>query len=222
MSWGFIPFFQLNIAIMKYTSLILVLLFIAACRPSSEKNIRIIGEKIIVKKNANGEEYYDTLSARAPQFSFIGHHGVLFGDSNVKNKVWIADFFFTHCPSICVKMKSNLLKTNKKFGQNDNFHIVSFSIDPQRDSVTQLYNYAEKLGVQNTNWTFLTGDKETIYNVADLFLAHAAEDENSPGGFIHDGNFIVVDKQGRIRGFYDGTDDKSVEKMMDDLEILLK
>lgn len=222
MSWGFIPFFPLNIAVMKYTPIILFLLLLAACRPSSEKNIRVIGEKIIVKKNANGEEYYDTLSARAPQFSFTNHHGNPFGSTDVNGKVWVADFFFTHCPSICVKMKSNLLKTHKIVGKNPNFQLVSFSIDPQRDSVKQLYNYAEKLGVQNTNWTFLTGEKEMIYAVADSFLAHAAEDENSPGGFIHDGNFIVVDKNGKIRGFFDGTDDKSVEKMIGDLKVLLQ
>lgn len=214
-----------NIAVMKSFLIVLSgfsLLVLAACKPSSEKTIRVIGEQIIVKKNANGEVYYDTLSARAPQFSFTNHHHQPFNSETLKGKIWVADFFFTHCPSICVKMKANLLKANKEFGQNSDFQLVSFSIDPQRDSVQQLYNYAAKLGVENANWNFLTGEKELIYAVADSFLAHAAEDPNSPGGFIHDGNFIMVDKRGRIRGFYDGTNDEAVVKMINDLKLLLK
>lgn len=210
---------------MKTTSLlsfIFLLLVLNSCKPNPEKTIRVIGEKIVVMKNANGETYYDTVSARAPQFSFLNQHNENWSSENLKGKIWVADFFFTHCPSICVKMKSNLLKTHRAVGGNPNFQIVSFSIDPVRDSVKVLYDYASKLGVADTNWTFLTGNKEMIYAVADSFLAHASEDENSPGGFIHDGNFIVVDKNGKIRGFFDGTDDKSVEKMIEDLSVLLK
>lgn len=198
-----------------------VLSLLLACRSSSEKTVRVIGEQIIVKKNANGEEYFDTLSARAPQFSFTNHRNQKFNSDTLKGNVWVADFFFTHCPSICVKMKANLLKTQKEIGEHSGFQIVSFSIDPQRDSVKALYDYAAKLGVANANWNFLTGEKETIYAVADSFLAHAAEDPNSPGGFIHDGNFIVVDGRGRIRGFYDGTNDEAVKNMIDDLKLLL-
>lgn len=211
-------FFACLLSLSKYCFLLLAL---NSCKPFSEKTIRVIGEKIIVQKKANGEVYYDTLAARAPQFSFINQHNRNCSSDELKGKVWVADFFFTHCPSICVKMKANLLKTHNAVGANKNFQIVSFSIDPQRDSVKVLYDYAAKLGMADTNWTFLTGNKETVYAVADSFLAHAAEDENSPGGFIHDGNFIVVDERGRIRGFYDGTNDDAVQTMIGDIKILL-
>ncbi|HEY0261796.1 MAG TPA: SCO family protein [Chitinophagales bacterium] len=198
------------------------LLVLSSCRPESEKAIRVIGEKIILKKSANGETYFDTVAARAPHFSFTNQHNETFDSKTLNGKIWVVDFFFTHCPSICVKMKSNLLKAHKAVGANPNFEIVSFSIDPERDSVKVLYDYASKLGMADMNWMFLTGNKEMIYAVADSFLAHAAEDENSPGGFIHDGNFIVVDKSGKIRGFFDGTNDDAVKNMIEELEILLK
>jgi len=198
----------------------LALLFLSSCF-NQTKRVQVIGEKILVKKSAKGEVYYDTLSAVAPSFCFINHHNKPICNKEMQGKVWVCDFFFTHCPSICVKMEKNLMRVNKELGAKSNFQIVSFSIDPARDSVETLFQYASKLGIDNTNWDFLTGEKDSIYAVADKFLANAAEDKNSPGGFIHDGNFVLIDKQGRIRGFYDGTDDAAVDKIIEDLKALL-
>lgn len=201
----------------RFVFLFLVILLLTACNTTPEK-VRVVGEKIVVKKSVKGDVYYDTLSATAPPFCFTNHHGKQLCVADMKGKIWICDFFFTHCPSICVKMERNLLKVNKAFKNAP--HIISISIDPSRDSVETLLVYATKLGVENTTWDFLTGEKDSIYRVADHFLANAAEDPNSPGGFIHDGNFIVIDGKGRIRGFYNGVDEVSVDKMIADIKLL--
>ncbi len=201
----------------RFVFVLLSVLLLSACYTTPEK-VRVIGEKIVVKQSAKGEVYYDTLSAKAPSFCFTNHHGKSICSHDMKGKIWICDFFFTHCPSICVQMERNLLKVNSAF--KDGPHIVSISIDPARDSVSALLAYASKLGVANTYWDFLTGEKDSIYHVADRFLANAAEDPNSPGGFVHDGNFIVIDAKGRIRGFYNGVDEVAVDKMITDIKLL--
>lgn len=202
---------------LRVSFVLLSLILLSVCYTPPEK-VRVIGEKIVVKQSAKGEVYYDTLSAKAPSFCFTNHLGKQVCAENLDGKIWICDFFFTHCPSICVQMERNLLKVNAAF--KDGPHIVSVSIDPARDSVNALLSYATKLGVANTHWDFLTGDKDSIYRVAEHFLANAAEDPNSPGGFIHDGNFIVIDRKGRIRGFYNGTDEVAVDKMIADIKLL--
>jgi protein SCO1/2 len=199
--------------------LVLTISTLSACYTTPEK-VRVIGEKIVVKKSAKGDVYYDTLSATPPPFCFINHRGQAICSADMKGKIWICDFFFTHCPSICVKMERNLLKVNNTFKAGEGPNIVSISIDPARDSVKTLMAYATKLGVENTRWDFLTGEKDSIYRVAENFLANAAEDSNSPGGFIHDGNFILIDRKGRIRGFYNGVDEVSVDKMISDIKKL--
>lgn len=201
----------------RFVVVLLSVLLLSACYTTPEK-VRVIGEKIVVKKSTKGDVYYDTLSATPPSFCFTNHHGKSICSDDMKGKIWICDFFFTHCPSICVKMERNLLKVNSAF--KDGPQIVSISIDPARDSVSALMAYATKLGVANTHWDFLTGAKDSIYHVADHFLANAAEDPNSPGGFIHDGNFIVIDAKGRIRGFYNGVDEVAVDKMIADIKLL--
>ena len=110
----------------------------------------------------------------------------------------------------------------EKYKSNKQVVILSYSIDPVRDSVPRLKAYEKKIGFESSTWHLLTGNKDSIYHLADKYLVSAAEDPDAPGGHIHDGNFILVDKQRRIRGYYDGTDEVKVQKLMDDLDILLK
>jgi protein SCO1/2 len=197
-----------------------VMLFFS-CNTRVDK-VRVIENKIIVTKTDKGQYIYDTISSLAPIFCLQSHFGKEFCSNELNGKIYVVDFFFTHCPSICIAMKKNMLKLHEKYGDNSGIEIVSFSIDPKRDSVVVLFDYARKLGVEHTNWTFLTGEKDSIYEIAERFLALASEDENSPGGFIHDGNFILVDEKGRIRGFYDGTVSESVDKLIEDIATLKK
>ena len=197
-----------------------LILFLFSCN-QQQKRVRVIGEKMIVTISKDGKEVVDTVSAVVPSFSFQNHKLTYTSNQGMKGKVVLADFFFTHCPSICVQMKQNMLKVNEQFKNDKNFSIVSFTIDPKRDTVARLADYARQLGVENTNWYFLTGEKDSIYNVAKQFLAYAEEDEKSPGGYIHDGNFILIDKRGRIRGFYNGVDEKVMPTLIEDIKSLI-
>lgn len=199
-------------------TMLLVLLF--GCKEKIER-VRVIGEKIVVRQNENGQVVYDTIAAAAPSFCFENQEAQAFCSDELRGKVYLVDFFFTHCPSICVKMKRNLLTVQNELKAEPNFVITSFTIDPARDSASVLAIYATKLGVDTKQWTFLTGNRDSIYATADRFLTEAAEDENSPGGFMHAGNFILVDQQGRIRGYYNGVDEKEMPRLTKDIKSLL-
>ena len=112
-------------------------------------------------------------------------------------------------------------KVYEKYKDNPDVIIISHSIDPARDSVPALKIYAEKLNINSRKWHFITGNKDSIYAIADHYLEFAKEDKDAAGGFIHDGNFILVDRQRRVRGYYDGTTDDGAAKLLVDIENLL-
>jgi protein SCO1/2 len=134
----------------------------------------------------------------------------------------VADFFFTSCPSICPKMMLEMDNVYGKYKNNKNVALLSYSIDPVRDSVTRLKAYERKIGFTSATWHLLTGNKDSIYNLAAKYLVSVGEDNDAPGRHIHDGKFILVDKQRRIRGYYDGTKDDEVQKLMQDMDELLQ
>lgn len=115
-----------------------------------------------------------------------------------------------------------MLRVYEKYKDNPDVVILAFTIDPARDSVARLKAYEAKLGVAAPKWNFLTGVKDSIYATADNFLVSAAEDPDAPGGHVHSGNFILADKQHRLRGYYDGTKEESVQKLLDETDVLLK
>ena len=117
---------------------------------------------------------------------------------DLEGKVVLVDFFFTSCPSICPRMKSNLLNIHDAMAKDSDFMILSHTIDQKRDSVARLRDYARKLGVDKARWQFVTAEKDTILSLAKSYLISASEDENAPGGFVHSGNFILLDRAGRI------------------------
>lgn len=204
----------------QFFVLTVLLVFLFGCREKVDR-VRVIGEKIIVRQSENGKTFFDTIAATAPNFCFENQEAKAFCSGELKGKVYLVDFFFTHCPSICVKMKRNLLTVQHELKGDSNFAITSFTIDPARDSASVLANYAAKLGVDTKQWTFLTGNRDSLYATADRFLTEAAEDENSPGGFMHAGNFILVDQRGRIRGYYNGVDAKEMPRLIKDIKSLL-
>jgi protein SCO1/2 len=182
--------------------------------------LKVLGEKVVQRKTVNGQVVNDTVTATIPPFSFIDQDGKIVDTNTVKGKIYVVDFFFTHCPSICPKMKAEMHKVYEKYNGND-VVILSHSIDSGRDSVSVLKDYANKLNIDNDKWHFLTGNRDSIYSIADRYLAYAKEDKDAPGGFVHDGNFILIDKQRHIRGYYDGTTDDGTQKLMDDIDKLL-
>ncbi len=194
-------------------------LLISSCNKQSEK-LPYFGEFELVN-NAND---IDTIFPKVPAFEFVNQEGEPFSsEKQLAGKIYVADFFFTSCPTICPKMKSELLRVYDQFSANSNFGIVSFTIDPEHDTVAVLKDYADRLEVKSNSWNFLTGNRDTIYNLAAKgFLSIAKEDADEPGGFIHSGYFLLIDPNKHLRGVYDGTDPKDVDRLLKELPVLIE
>ena len=169
-------------------------------------------------------EGQDTVYHQIAAFSFINQMGDTVNNQSVAGKVYVADFFFTSCPTICPIMKKEMLRVLEKYDGNPDFKILSHSIDPTYDTQEVLYDYAEKLGIMDAKtWNFLTGDQERIFEIGQTsYLTTAMADQAEPGGFLHSGAFILVDQQGHIRGVYDGTKSDQVDRLLNDIPKLLK
>lgn len=141
---------------------------------------------------------------KAPDFQLINQDGDTITNKDYLGKVYVAEFFFTTCPTICPIMNQNLVEVQKEFENNQNFGIASFSIDPEHDTPEVLKSYAENYGIDHPNWNLLTGKKDSIYGLANGgFNIYAGEDSDVPGGFAHQGLFALVDKEGYIRSRLD-------------------
>ncbi len=152
-------------------------------------------------------------------FSLINQNGDTITQDDYKDKIYVADFFFTTCPTICPIMTKNMASIQDKVG--DDVMLLSHSVTPQIDSVAQLKKYALEKGVDDSKWNLVTGDKKQIYDLArKSYLAVKTDGDGGPYDMIHTENFILVDKKKRIRGFYDGTKEEEIQKLLDDLEIL--
>jgi protein SCO1/2 len=155
-----------------------------------------------------------------PAFELINQDGKISTIHEWNNKIVIVDFFFTHCPSICPKMTTSLKKVQKAFAENE-ILISSFSVDPEKDNTEQLKWYSGKFGINTANWQLLTGDKKDIYKLArNGFMIVATDGDGGPNDFIHSEKLVLVDKQKRIRGYYDGTSEKEINQLIKDIKKL--
>lgn len=137
---------------------------------------------------------------RVPDFQFVNQKGDTISNRDYEGKVYVAEFFFTTCPTICPIMNENLVAVQSEFESEENFGIASFSIDPEHDTPEVLYEYAKRYEISHENWHLMTGEKDAIYELANGgFNIYAGEDSNVPGGFAHSGFFALVDKEGYIR-----------------------
>ncbi|RYG29073.1 MAG: SCO family protein, partial [Chitinophagaceae bacterium] len=135
-------------------------------------------------------------------------------------KIVVVDFFFTHCAAICPRMTAGVKQVQQAFSK-DELHIASISVDPERDSVGRLRWYQEKFSIDPANWELLTGDKKEIYKMArNSFMVVATDGDGGPADFIHSEKLVLVDKQKRIRGYYNGTDEKEVRALIADIQKL--
>ncbi|WP_150452128.1 SCO family protein [Arenibacter lacus] len=154
-------------------------------------------------------------------FSLINQNGDTITQKDYEDKIYIADFFFTTCPTICPIMTKNMAHIQSLIKDDDEVMLLSHSVTPDIDSVPQLKKYALEEGVLDHKWNLVTGDKKQIYELARRsYLAVKTDGDGGPFDMIHTENFILVDKLKRIRGFYDGTNSEDMEKLMSDLEIL--
>lgn len=181
----------------------------------TNKPLPILGEP---KVSAEG----DTVLYQIPPFAFVDQDSNLISEKDVEGKFYVADFFFTTCPSICPKMSAEMVRLHDAFMEEDQVLLLSYSIDPEHDTVAVLKDYATKLGVNTDKWHLLTGDQEEIFEVAFSYMVNAMVDETAPGGLLHSGAFVLVDQNRHVRGFYDGTISEEVDRLMQDLRRLIK
>ena len=193
--------------------------FLISCRGhvnSEVKLLPIYGEKKVV-----GSEIRDTIYHTVKPFLFINQYNEKVTEETVKGKIYVADFFFATCESICPKMSTQLVTVQNAFAKDDSVLILSHTVNPMHDTVEVLKKYAERFGATKNKWHLLTGNKKEIYDMARYsYLVNALEDDGSAEGFLHSELFILIDSKKRIRGFYDGTDNVAVAKLIADIKLL--
>ena len=174
---------------------------------------------------------------KIPEFSFVNQNNEIIVNDTMKGNIYIANFFFSSCPTICPVATKNMAYVQNKLKVYPNIRFLSHTVDPKNDTPTKMLDYIEKLRSKNVkidlnNWDFVTGEKEDLYNIAESYLVTPGfQDDNSPGGYVHSPNFIIVDKEGRIRtgvdrngeyvGAYDGTNDAQIKDLISDVKVLL-
>lgn len=196
-------------------------LWLASCGESKPKMLPILGPYSLEDVVKNGILETDTIFSQVRPFSFYDQDSNIITEQSFEGKVYVTDFFFTSCPTICPKMKQQLLRVYEEFKANDDVVILSHSIDTKRDSVARLNIYAKKLGIETQKWHLVTGNQDSIYSMAKHYLIAAQEDKLAPGGYAHSGQFLLIDKNRQIRGAYDGTKPEDVDEMILDIKFLL-
>jgi len=201
---------------MKYSSLysLLFSVLFMNCAQENRPPLPIIGNITIAESG-------DTLYHKVPDFQFINQDNQEVTNATFANKAYVVDFFFTSCPTICPKVKKQMLRLYDRFETEDKLVLLSHSIDTKYDTVERLKHYASNLEVKTEKWHFVTGNKTDIYDIADDYFSVAIEDPNAPGGFDHSGRLILVDGNRHVRAFCDGTDAEDVTEFMAGVSVLL-
>ncbi len=194
---------------------------------AEEKKPRVLpfyGNFDVITYSKNGETYTDTVYPKIPKFTYLNQDSIEITSTKYKGKVWIANFFFTSCPSICPPMMSQMRRLNiltKDIQKEVQF--ISFSIDPKTDQPSVLRKYIKNNGIETKNWVFLTGNEaKTHYLGVHHFMVHAKRSAMASGGFAHQDGLVLVDREGIVRGIYLGTKTEEVDKLNKDLRKLLK
>lgn len=195
-------------------ALALSLIFLGACKQKTAPFLLpIYGEKTL-----NGK---DTVYHQMKDFSLTNQYGEQVSGVTVKNKIYVANFFFATCQSICPEMSTNLTDVQKAFMEDDSLLILSHSVNPLHDTVEVLMNYANTYSAIKNKWHLLTGDKKQIYDLAKTsYLVNALEADGTPEGFLHSELLLLIDKKGRLRGMYDGTNKAEVQTLIKDIKVL--
>ena len=194
----------------------------SSCNQISKKQLRIynpvdINPKLVDKSVRNINENH-----RVKDFNLTNQNGINITSKDYENKIYVVDFFFTRCPSICPIMTNNMLKIQEEFIKNDDIMLLSMSVTPEIDSVEILKNYAIQKGVNDSKWNITTGSKKHIYELArKSYFAVVEQGDGGLQDFIHTPNFILVDTKKQIRGIYDGTQENEIDRLIEDIYILV-
>lgn len=194
----------------------LISLGLFACKSESEQAtdpLPYLGENVITEAG-------DTIYYQIPAFGFVDQDSSWVTDESVEGKIYVTDFFFTSCLSICPKMKQQMLRVHQTYAQDDDLLLLSHTIDPNYDSVGVLKEYADRMELESSQWRFLTGPKDSIYSMGAKYFVAANEDPNTADGFYHSDVFTLVDKARRVRGVYHGTDSIEVKRLIGDIDRL--
>ena len=214
---------MINSAIRFWACVFSVAAILYACSPSPEKKLPIYGERDVVVNEMDGKKVVDTIYHTIGDFSFVDQDSAIVTPKTFQDKIYVADFFFTSCRTICPIIKTQMLRVYDTLKNDSEVLILSHTIDPEYDTVGLLHDFANRLGVSSDKWHFVTGVKDSIYNIAQRsYFATAMEDKSEPDGFIHSGAFLLIDKNRRIRGKYDGTREEDVDRLIADIAILQK
>lgn len=217
---------------LSFIILVFGIIFIPRIIERIKTNTVVQGDRLdVISNHKNGETGLKKIGP-APKWELIDQNGVKISNESYKGKVYLVEFFFSTCPSICPIMNRNMVTIQNVFFGNPNFGIASISINPEHDTSEVLKEHAFKLGVKSSNWHFLTGDKDYIFNIANKgFNLYAGENKNVKGGFEHSGLFALIDKKGNIRCreddfgnpilYYDGLEKKGVKAITEDIKKLL-
>jgi len=196
---------------------------VVGCTSSNQnRELPILGEQEIISTLKDGITQMDTLYHHIPEFRFVDQDSNWISNEDLTGKIYLADFFFTRCPTICPIMSKNMLEVAKHFQHEPRFAIISHTIDPDHDTPSVLKTYAQKLGAPDL-WKFVNGPKSTVYDIAGAagYFSFATESPESPGGFDHSGVFTLVDGKGHVRGVYSGIEMDSVKVAIQDIQLLL-
>ncbi len=200
-------------------SAIIIFLFYDALQP--KKALPVYQPSMVDKSLVDSTLHYKKKYHTIADFELLNQNGETITEENYLGKIYVADFFFTTCPTICPIMTKNMVEIQESIIEDDDVLLLSHSVTPAIDSVAQLKRYALEKGVIDAKWNLVTGEKKEIYELArKSYLAVKTDGDGGPFDMIHTENFILVDKERRIRGFYDGTNREDIAQLLEDLEVL--
>lgn len=202
-------------------SAVIVYLFYNALQP--KKMLPVYQPSMVDPSLVDSTLHYKKKYHTIADFSLTNQNGETITQENYKDKIYVADFFFTTCPTICPIMTKNMAEIQNAVLDDPEVMLLSHSVTPVIDSVPQLKKYALEKGVVDSKWNLVTGEKKQIYELArKSYLAVKTDGDGGPYDMIHTENFILVDKERRIRGFYDGTNREEIHKLLEDLKVLME
>jgi protein SCO1 len=207
---------------MKKGLVFIVIVCLSSCM-LPDRRLPILGNPAITSSWSNGKVIFDTTYPVVPAFSLTDQDSLPVNEKTFYGHVYVVDFIFLSCPGICPIMTDEMERTYRFYEHNDHVMFLSHTIDPERDTIPRLKAYADNLHIDNKKWKFVTGNQDTIYQLAYKgYYAKAYKDSSAPGGYIHSGGFLLIDKNRHIRGVYDGTDRNETFRLINDISLLLK
>tara|TARA_B100000767_G_C19564407_1_gene450479 strand:- start:108 stop:737 length:630 start_codon:yes stop_codon:yes gene_type:complete len=206
----------------KIKFIYLIIFLFNSCDQVSKKQLPIFNPTDFNSKLVDKSVRKISKNHTVRDFNLINQNGANITSEDYQNKIYVVDFFFTRCPSICPIMTDNMLQIQKEFIKNNDIMLLSISVTPELDNVEVLKNYAVEKGVIDAKWNITTGSKKHIYELArKSYFAVLEQGDGGLQDFIHTPNFILVDKKKQIRGIYDGTEEKEISRIIDDINILV-